>query len=151
MSAAANAHDVREAEAFYRRWGADVFAFCRLFLGDERRAEIVCSKAFCDFCRESSEWPTTGEVPSRLVGLAYQAMQPCPAEASASTQERTLENCILRLHCRQRAVFIMRNVLRMSWPSVASASGSSVEEAREFWLRGVLSVLDLLPRDFFNH
>lgn len=150
MSAAVNAHDLRAIEAFYQRWGPDVFAFCRLFLGDERRAELVCSKAFLDFCRELSQLPTTGEIPSLLVGLAYQAMQPCRNEQSADLKEKSLENCILRLDCRQRAVFIMRNVLCMTWPNIACASSSSTEEVRECWLRGMLNVRNLLPRDFFN-
>ena len=115
MSVALNAHDLREVEAFYQRWGPDVFAFCRLFLGDEKQAEIVCSKAFLTFYRESTRLPVTGELPSRLAGLAYQAMQPCRAGPSEIVNERSLENCILLLDCRQRAIFIMRNVLRMSW------------------------------------
>src|SRR2546429_9019274 len=55
------------------------------------------------------------------------------AERSVRTNDPSLENCILLLDCRQRAVFIMRNVLRMSWPTVAGASGSSVEDAKESW------------------
>lgn len=150
MSAAANTHDLREVEAFYKRWGPAVFDFCRLFLGDRRRAETVCGKAFLDFYRESGQLLTTGEIPWPLVLLAYQAMQPCRPGPSASTQERTLENCILRLDCRERAVFIMRNVLGMTWSNVASASNSSTEQVQEFWLRGMLKVRNLLPRDFFN-
>jgi len=46
MSIAVNAHKLRKAEAFYKRWWPDVFAFCRLFLGDEKRAEVVSSKTF---------------------------------------------------------------------------------------------------------
>src|SRR2546429_3244998 len=63
-----------------------------------------------------------------ILGLAYSAMQPCRAERSVRTNDPSLENCILLLDCRQRAVFITPNVLRMSWPTVAGASGSSVEE-----------------------
>lgn len=110
----------------------------------------MCSKAFLTFYRESTRLPVTNEIPSRLVGLSYQAMQPCRTQSGAKRDERSLENCILLLACRQPAVFIMRNVLRMSWQSVAGASGSSVEEAQESWLRAMLKVRDLLPRDFFN-
>jgi len=90
MSAAVNAHDLREVEAFYQRWGPDVFAFCRLFLGDEEQAEIVCSKAFLTFYRESTRLPVTGEIPSRLVGLAYQAMQPCRTQSGAKRDANAL-------------------------------------------------------------
>ena len=133
MSIAVNAHKLRKAEAFYKRWWPDVLAFCRLFLGDEKRAEVVSSKAFLSFYRESTRLPVADGIPSRLVGLAYSAMQPCRAERSVRTNDPSLENCILLLDCRQRAVFIMRNVLRMSWPTVAGASGSSVEDAKESW------------------
>ncbi len=117
MSIAVNAHELRK----------------RLFLGDEKRAEVVSSKAFLSFYRESTRLPVADGIPSRLVGLAYSAMQPCRAERSVRTNDPSLENCILLLDCRQRAVFIMRNVLRMSWPTVAGASGSSVEDAKESW------------------
>jgi DNA-directed RNA polymerase specialized sigma24 family protein len=150
MSVAVNVHDLHEAEAFYKRWGPDLFAFGRLFLGDEQQAEVVSSKAFVEFYRESSELPVAGEVPSRLVGSAFRAMQPCRAEPHSSKDGATLESCILRLDCRQRAVFIMRNVLRMSWPGVATATSLSVEDVRHAWLKGMLAVRDLLPRDFFE-
>jgi len=150
MSIAMNAHELREAEAFYKRWWPDVFAFCRLFLGDEEQAEVVSSKAFLSFYRESTGLPVADEIPSRLVGLAYNAMQSCRAERSVITNEPSLKHCVLLLDCRQRAVFIMRNVLRMSWPSVASVSGSSVEKAQESWLGAMLKVRDLLPPHFYN-
>ena len=88
MSVAANVHDLREVEAFYKRWGPDVFVFCRLFLGDEPQAEALCSKAFLQFYRECRELPLTGEVPPRLVGSALQAMQPCRDGTASSPAER---------------------------------------------------------------
>jgi DNA-directed RNA polymerase specialized sigma24 family protein len=150
MSVATNVHDLREVEAFYKRWGPDVFVFCRLFLGDKPQAEVLTSKAFVEFYRESSELPVTGEVPCGLVGAAFQGIQPGRAEPHSSKDGATLESCILRLDCRQRAVFIMRNVLGMSWPGVATATGSSLEDVRQAWLKGMLTVRDLLPRDFFE-
>ncbi len=150
MSVAANVHDLREVEAFYKRWGPDVFVFCRLFLGDVRQAETVSVKAFLEFYRQSSELPTTGEVPSQLVGFAFQAMQSCQAGPVASSQNSSLEDCILQLDCRQRAVFIARNVLGMAWPGIASATNFTLEEVRKYWLSGMLRVRELLPRDFFE-
>ncbi len=150
MSVAVNVHDLHETKAFYKRWGPDVFVFCRLFLGDEQQAEAVSSKAFVEFYRESFELPITGEVPSRLMGLVFQAIQPCREGPRLGKDIGTLETCILRLNCRQRAVFIMRNVMGMSWPVVAAAANLSVEDARQAWLKGMLLVRDLLPRDFFD-
>ena len=150
MSSAANVHDLRDVEAFYKRWGADVLVFCRLFLGNDLEAETASSKAFLEFYRESSELPITGEIPSRLVGFAFEAMQPCRAGPHSNMKDRSLANCILRLDCVHRAVFIMRNVLAMSWPGLASATGSSVDDMRKVWLMGMRSVRELLPRDFFD-
>jgi DNA-directed RNA polymerase specialized sigma24 family protein len=150
MSVAVSVHDLHETEAFYKRWGPDVFVFCRLFLGDEQLAEAASSKAFVEFYRQSGDLSVAGEVPSRLIGLAFQAMQPCREGPRLDKDNGTLENCILRLSCRQRAVFIMRNVMGMSWPGVAAATSLSAEDARQAWLRGMLTVRDLLPRDFFD-
>jgi hypothetical protein len=150
MSVAANVHDLREVEAFYKRWGPDVFVFCRLFLGDEPQAETVSSKAFLGFYRESSELPLTGEVPPRLVGSALQAMQPCRDGTASSPQSGSLEKCILHLDCKQRSVFIARNVLGMTWSGIAIATNFPLEEVRQFWLSGMLQVRELLPRDFFE-
>lgn len=150
MSVTANIHDLCEIEAFYKRWGPDVFVFCRLFLGDVRQAEAVSSKAFLDFYRQSSGLPTTGEIPARLVGFAFRAMQPCQNGPTAPPQNGSLEDCILQLDCRQRSVFISRNVLGMTWPGIATATDFPLEEVRKFWLSGMLRVRELLPRDFFE-
>lgn len=150
MSVVAGMYQEREVEAFYKRWGPDVFVFCRLFLGDEAQAETLAAQAFLTFYREGGCLPTTGEVPPRLVGSAFQAMQPCQPERSPVAQGGALEKCILCLDCKERAVFIMRNVLGMSWPGLASAMGSSVEDVRGVWLKSMFSIRDLLPRDFFD-
>lgn len=150
MSVTANVRDLREVEAFYKRWGPDVFVFCRRFLGDVRQAEAMASKAFLDFYRQSSELPTTGEVPPRLVGFAFQAMQPCQVGPTTPPQNGSLEDCILQLDCRQKAVFLARNVLGMSWPGIASATDLPLEEVRKFWLNGMLRVRELLPRGFLR-
>jgi DNA-directed RNA polymerase specialized sigma24 family protein len=150
MSVAISVHDLHETEAFYKRWGPDLFVFCRLFLGDEQPAEAVSSKAFVEFYRQSGKLSVAGEVPSRLIGLVFQAMQPRREGLRLGEDSGTLENCILRLNCRQRAVFIMRNVMGLSWPGVAAATGLSVEDVQQSWLKGMLTVRDLLSQDFFD-
>jgi DNA-directed RNA polymerase specialized sigma24 family protein len=150
MSVVAGMHQAREVEAFYKRWGPDVFVFCRLFLGDEAKAEAPTSSAFLAFYRKSGSLLTTGEVPPGLVGSAFHAMQPCPPEPSPPSQGGGLEKCVLSLDCQQRAAFIMRSVLGMTWPGVASALSLPMEEVRQLWLKGMLRLRELLPRDFFE-
>lgn len=149
MSATLIAHDARRVEAFYRRWSSDVFVFCRLFLGDEREAERMLSRAFLDFYRESPALPLADGLPAHLIGFAYRAMQPS-RPVSAQSFGGSLEECLAYLDSSQRAVFIARNVLGMAWPSVAVATGLVIEEVKKLWLTGMLKVRDLLPRDFFD-
>ena len=150
MSVVAGMYQEREVEAFYKRWGPDVFVFCRLFLGDEAEAETLAARAFLTFCREGGTLPTTGEVPPRLVGSAFHAMQPCQPERSRLSQGGALEKSILCLDCKQRAVFIMRNVLGMTWTGVATGMNLSAEKVRQLWLKGMLRLRELLPHDFFD-
>jgi DNA-directed RNA polymerase specialized sigma24 family protein len=150
MSVVAGLHQVQQVEAFYKRWSPDVFVFCRLFLGNEPTAELLTSEAFLNFYRTSSLMPTSGEVPPQLVGAAFQAMQPCQPELDIAPPNSALEKCILLLDCQQRAAFIMRNVLGMTWPGVASAMKLSVEQVKQHWLKAMLRLRDLLPRDFFD-
>jgi DNA-directed RNA polymerase specialized sigma24 family protein len=150
MSVAANTHDLTSVEAFYKRWGPDLFVFCRLFLGDKEQAEKMSANAFVDYCRESSELPVTGEVPHRLLNRAFRAMQPCRGTQPAQRTCDRLEDCIPHLDCNQRVVFIMRNVLGMDWKAISGAAELSLEQVRQFWLTAMLRVRELLPRKFFE-
>lgn len=151
MSVMASAHKPREAEEFYKRWSGDVFGFCRLFVGDIAESERIVSQAFLSFYRESRTLPLSGKVPARLIAFAFQAMQPCSVRSEEPIHGTSLEQCILQLDCKQRAIFIARNVLGMEWPEVASATNSAVEDARQSWVRGMLRLREMLPRDFFAH
>ncbi|MBS1852829.1 MAG: hypothetical protein JST79_18140 [Acidobacteria bacterium] len=150
MSVAVRTHRVREMQAFYKRWSPDVLTFCRLFLGNEPTAELLTSEAFAKFYRTSSVFPTTGEMPPELIGAAFHAVQPCSPERRRQPQQSVLENRIVALDCAEKAAFIMRNVLGMTWAGVANAMKVSLQEAKEFWLRGMFTVRDLLPREFFD-
>lgn len=149
MSATLITHDARRIEAFYQRWSSNIFIFCRLFLGDKKEAERIVSRTFLAFYRDASELPLAGGIPVRLIGFAYQVMQPCRS-GPARPFGGALEDCLAHLDCRERAAFIARNVLSMAWPDVATAIGVSVKEAQKLWLTGMLRVRDLVPRDFFK-
>jgi len=150
MSVAVNVHDSHEAQAFYERWGPDVFVFCRLFLGDKEQAETASSRAFVEFYSQTNKLPESDEVPSRLIGLALRAMTPCGAKLTSIADPYSLEDCVLSLDYQKRAVFILRNVLGMSWLGVATAMSLPVEEVQQAWLQAMLTVRRLLPRDSFE-
>ena len=148
MSGTANAHEVHSVEKFYERWGSDLFAFCRLFLGDILQAESTCGTAFLAFYRSSARLEVEGEIPAPLVRLAVQQMNGRRAQVNFMRDPDVLESCILSLRCEPRAVFIMRNVLGMSWTGVATAMGVPIDEVHELWTEGMMRVRELLPRDF---
>ncbi len=150
MLSAAEPRELREVRDFFRRWSPSVFTFCRLFLGEATEAERTTSKAFSVFYRESTALDITGEVPPRLVGLALHELQPCRIAPVLNSETVTLESCILALDCRERAAFITRNVLGMSWPGIATVMNLSEEEVRKLWLKGMLKLRELLPHEFFG-
>jgi len=53
------------------------------------------------------------------------------------------------LDWEQRAVFIMRNVLGMSWEAISNATKQPIDAVRQNWLRGMVRVRES-PRDFFR-
>jgi DNA-directed RNA polymerase specialized sigma24 family protein len=108
-----------------------VFSFCRLFLGNRTDAEAICAEAFAEFCRKYSELPIAGAIPWQLIHYAYTALQPLPGASSTAPSAPALEDCILSLNYQQRAVFIMRNVLGMSWDAISKAAEQPIDDVRQ--------------------
>jgi len=141
---AATAHEVEE---FCARWKKDVFAFCRVFLGDGAAAEDAASDAFRAFYRER-ELAMTEKIPPRLLGLALQATEKYRNGSSQSLQSASrLESAIQRLPRLERAVVIMRNLLHMEWGALGVATDLSRAEAHKVWMRGIVQLNDLLQKD----
>ena len=150
MSVMTSAHEPRELEDFYKRWSCEVYRFCRLFLGDAAEAERILPQAFAAFYRQTELLPMGGKVRARLFALALQAMQASRSGLEKAPGISALESCILRLECKQRAVFIARSVFGMEWPEAASLTESTIHDARRSWLQAMLRLQELLPRDFFG-
>jgi DNA-directed RNA polymerase specialized sigma24 family protein len=141
---AAIAHEVEE---FCTRWKKDVFAFCRMFLGDGAAAENAASDAFMAFYRER-ELLKTQEIPPRLMGLALQATEKYRHDSPQVVQSASrLESAIQQLPRLERAVVTMRNLLRMEWGALAVATDLSRAEAHKVWMRGIVQLNDLLQKN----
>jgi DNA-directed RNA polymerase specialized sigma24 family protein len=137
-----------EMENFCDLWKRDVYAFCKAFVGNERAAEDATCEVFVTACRRTANLPQ-GTLRSHLIGLALQTIQrwerqPTPCCEGGSR----LEHAILRLPANERAVVIMRNLLRMDWASVALAMGLSAKRAHELWVRGVIQLNEFLQQDW---
>ncbi len=57
-----------------------------------------------------------------------------------------LDTSVLRLPATERAVLVMRNLLRMDWDQTAVAMGVSEEKAHKVWVRGVIGLNEFLHK-----
>ncbi len=142
-----NAREV-EREECCNRWKKDVFALCRLLLGDGATAEEVTCEALVTFCRGREVGMSDREIPPRLVGLAFRATEKYGNGSAQPLQVASrLESAIQRLPRLERAVVIMRNLLRMDWEPMALATDLSRTQVHEVWTRGIVQLNELLQRD----
>jgi DNA-directed RNA polymerase specialized sigma24 family protein len=140
----------KEVEGFYRRWSRPVLAFCRLFVGNQEGGEEAAREVFLAYFRqglslELDQWP----VPLLRCSLNV-LKEKCALVDRQNARNGTLEGVILLLPCEQRAVFVLRNVLRVETASVAAATGMPEEQVRNIWIQSMLAVRELLPRSFFE-
>ncbi len=144
-------NDVHEIKVFYDRWKASVFRFCRLFLGYKDPANECVCEAFSNYLREKPALQTNA-LPPRLMGFALAAAKrrSLPVSSQASLPGHSLREKILCIPCDQRAVFILRSVLRMSDVSVALATELQVDHMRGLWLSSLFHLREILPRRFFE-
>lgn len=137
-----------EVEEFCDRWKKDVFAFCRMFLGDGAAAEDAAATALAAFCREHRP-ALTQQMPPLLLGLALRATEKYRNGSSRSLESPSrLEGAIQQLPRLERAVVTMRNLLHMEWGALAVATDLSRAEAHKAWMRGIVQLNDLLHKDF---
>jgi DNA-directed RNA polymerase specialized sigma24 family protein len=142
-----NAREVERQECC-NRWKKDVFAFCRLLLGDGATAEEVTCEALATFCGGREVRMSDREIPPRLVALAFRATAKYGNGSSQPLQIASrLESAIQRLPRLERAAVIMRNLFRMDWESMALATDLSRTQAHEVWARGIVQLNELLQRD----
>ena len=140
----------KEIRDFYRRWSRSIFAFCCLFLGSAERGEAATREAFLVYVRQASVL-SSGPLPAGLLRCALDAMRDrCVLADPRADTAGTLQQAILRLPCEQRAVFILRNVLRVDAASVAAMTGLRLDQVRQLWMQSMLAVREVLPRDFFK-
>ena len=140
----------KQVRDFYRRWSRPVFAFCCLFLGDERGGEEATREAFLAYFRRGLP-PASNQLPIDLLRCAMDAVKDkCALADPQNATNGTLEHAILVLPCEQRAIFILRNVLRVDAVSVGAITGLGSAQVSQLWIQSLLSARKLLPRDFFK-
>ena len=139
-----------EAEEFCNRWKKDVFAFCRMFLGDGAAAEKLTCEALVTFYQERGlRMSPPSEVLPRLLNRAIRAANECRnGRFQSSPSASRLEKALQQLPPTERAVVIMRNLIRLDWESVALGTDLPRAEAHKIWVRAIFQLNELLQRDF---
>lgn len=139
-----------EVQAFYVRWVGSVLCLCRLFVGDETRAQQATIEAFLAYLR--AEGALDGDrIPTALLRTAVQAVRnQCMVESARKTDDQLLANAILALPCEQRMVFILRYVLQMDTATVASVAAVTEGTVRKRSFQALLRIRELLPRTFLR-
>ncbi len=139
-----------EAEEFCHRWKNDVFVFCRMLLGDGAAAETVTCEVLVTFYQERGQrMSPPHEVLPRLLKLAMRAMERYRnGDFQASPSASRLEQAIQRLPPMERAVVIMRNLMRLDWEALALSNDLSRTEAHKVWVRAIAQLNELLQRQF---
>ena len=140
----------KQVQDFYRRWSRPIFAFCRLFVGSQEGGEEAAREVFLAYFRQGLPLELD-QLPVPLLRCALDVLkEKCTLIDRQNAGNGALESAILLLSCEQRAVFILRNVLRVETPSIAAAIGMPEERVRRLWFKSLLVVRQFLPRSFFK-
>ena len=138
------------AEEFCNRWKKDVFAFCRMFLGDGAAAEErTCEALVACYHERGLRMSAPLEVLPRVLNRAMRATKGCRnGRFQSSSSASRLEKALQQLPATERAVVIMRNLMRLDWEPVALGTDLSPAEAHSVWVRAIFQLNELLQRDF---
>lgn len=135
---------------FYRRWSPQVFAFCRLFLGDHPNSREATKAAFLAYVERDLELGFQ-KIPDDLLRFAWEASkrygEPRP---SPITPPRDLAEAILWLPFEDRAVFIFSSVMGLNELDAGTVLEWPVQKVREKRTRAWLGLRQLLPASFFG-
>jgi len=132
----------KEARAIFNQWKGPVYTFSRLFLGDEERADNVTLIAFLAYFRRDAA-EESDRLPTPLLRTLLSAIkEQCPSPLSATTEPKGMVQALLALPCEERAVFILRTVLKLDVETVTEATGLSRERVRALWMRSMMNLRD---------
>jgi DNA-directed RNA polymerase specialized sigma24 family protein len=136
------------AEEFCNRWKKDVFAFCRMFLGDGAAAEeLTCEALVMSYHERGLRMSRPREVLPRLLNRAMRATKGCRnGRFQSSSSASRLEKALQQMPPTERAVVIMRNLMHLDWETLALGADLSQTEAHKVWVRAIFQLNELLQK-----
>lgn len=141
---------VLEAEEFCNRWKKDVYVFCKTFIGDRAAEEDATCEVLLASWRQRS-YGKQDAIRAQIMRMALKIAEVYKDRPSFALQGGSrLEAAILDLPDKERAVVIMRSLLRMDWASLTLATALSCEEVHALWTRGVNHLNEILRQNLSN-
>jgi len=139
-----------EVQAFHERWGGSVLRFCRLFFGDDTRAQEAAVEVFLIYLRAENSLDQDRIPVALLRGAVKGIRDRCMVNGTRKAGDHSLSSAILALPCEQRVVFILRYVLQFDTATVSSIAGVTEGAVRTMSFQALLKIRELLPRKFFK-
>ena len=137
---------VADQEDFCNQWKRDVYRFCRSFLGDEKAAEDASYETLVSLSRQVLGLGASSTRPLIIRRALEICMRHAQRDVLSHGEKSRLDTSVLRLPATERAVLVMRNLLRMDWDQTAVAMGVSEEKAHKVWVRGVIGLNEFLHK-----
>lgn len=124
--------------------------FCRLFYGDDTRAQEATIDVFLIYLRAENSL-NQDRIPVALLRIAVKVVRDrCMVSSARKADDQSFRRAILALPCEQKAVFILRYGLQLDTATVASIAGVVEETVRKMSFQALLKIRELLPREFFK-
>lgn len=139
----------RSVRRFYKQWSPKVFAFCQLLFTDQAEAEKATAWAFHAYVERDLPLEWAG-IPAFLFMFALDHARNGAPQGTTAPQALRLEDAILALPVKDRAVFILRNVMDFEEFVVGEIAEIPVNEVRRRWMRSLRCVREWLPKDYFK-
>ncbi len=139
----------RGVHRFYQRWSPRVFAFCRLLFGDEAEAGKAVKEAFHAYFERDLPLDWAG-LPTFLFVFALDGAKNRVQERTGTAEGLQFEEALLFLPIRDRAVFILRNVMDLEEVVVGEIVEIPAHEVRKRWMRSLMRMRELQAKDYFK-
>lgn len=120
-----------------------------MLFGDQGEAEKATEEAFHAYVERDLTLEWAG-IPAFLFMCALDRAKNPALERTAAPHALRLEDAIFSLPVKDRAVFILRNIMELEKFVVGEIAEIAVNEVRRIWMRSLRCVRELLTKDYFK-
>ena len=127
-----------------------MLALCCLLVGEGADAERTTAEAFQAYVSRGSELDVW-QLPALLLICALDAAKRnVPATPLETRQTHGLQEAIVLLPWKERAVFALRSAMGFDDMTISEVVEIPTQEVRRIWMKALFRLRDLLPKEFFQ-